>query len=134
MNRSSLSMALYLTLVFLGGSAAGAFGHRLYMLTSVKAEPRPDPQEYRRRYVAEMRSRLNLTDEQLSKLNVILDASRQRFRELSERNRPSVKAIQDEQAAQVREILIDSQKPEYEKMREERERRRQERQKNNSKP
>ena len=114
-------------LVFLSGALVGGFAHRLYMMNTVKADNRSGPEEYRRRYVEEMQTRLALTQDQLSKLNKILDGTREKFRVLREQHRPEMKVIQDEQVMQVNAILSESQRPEYAKLREERERKRQER-------
>ena len=127
MRRTGLATALYVVLVFLSGAAVGAFGHRLYLMSTVKAESRPSPEEFRRRYVEEMRTRLNLSADQLAKLNEILDSTRARFRASHERRQPEMKAIQDEQVSKIRSILTDAQRAEYEKLRAEREQRRQKR-------
>ena len=126
MRRSTLTTSIYLVLLFLGGVAVGVFGHRLYTLNSVNANVDPrNPKEFRRRYVAEMRSRLKLTDDQVSRLGPILDETRQRHQELMDKHRPEFKAMQDQQVQKIRGILTDSQQTEYTKMLDEREKRRQ---------
>jgi hypothetical protein len=125
MRRTTLT-GLYLALLFLGGVVVGAFGHRLYTLNSVNASVNPrNPEEFRRRYVAEMRTRLKLTDDQVTRLGPVLDETRQRHRELMDKHRPEFKAIQDEQVRRIREILTDSQQAEYTRMLAEREKQRQ---------
>ncbi|MBI3472405.1 MAG: hypothetical protein HY013_13715 [Candidatus Solibacter usitatus] len=131
MSRSRLSSAFYVFLVFLSGGVVGAFSHRLYIMNSVKAESGPpSPAEWRKRYLEEMSARVSLTAEQLTKLNAILDETRERHRELQARHRPEYRAIQDEQVNQIRGLLTESQRPLYEKLREEREQRRREWEKN----
>jgi Spy/CpxP family protein refolding chaperone len=125
MRRSSLTTALYLLLLFLSGVAVGAFGLRLYTLNSVRAGGRPSPEEFRRKYIVEMRSRLKLTDDQTSKLGPILDETRKQFRELREKHRPELKAIQDEQTQKIRAILTDAQQAEFSRFQEEHEKERQ---------
>ena len=126
MRRSTLTTGLYLALLFLGGVAVGVFGHRLYTLNSVNANVDPrNPKEFRRRYVAEMRTRLKLTDDQVSRLGPILDETKQRHQELMDKHRPEFKAIQDEQVQKIRGILTDSQQAEYTTMLAEREKQRQ---------
>jgi uncharacterized protein YeaO (DUF488 family) len=99
---------------------------RLYTLSSVTANVSPrNPDEFRRRYVAELRDKLKLTDEQVKKLQPILDETRRRNREFHERHRPELKAIQDEQVKQIRGILTEAQQGDYAKLLEERERQRQ---------
>jgi Spy/CpxP family protein refolding chaperone len=125
MRRSTLTTGLYLALLFLSGVAVGIFGHRLYTLNSVNASNPRSPEEFRRRYVAEMRKRLNLTDEQVARLGPILDETRQQHHELVDKHRPEFKAIQDEQVKKIRGILTDAQQAEYTTMLAEREKRRQ---------
>jgi len=126
MRRTTLTTSLYLALLFLGGVAVGVFGHRLYTLNSVNASVDPrNPKEFLRRYVAEMRSRLKLTDDQVSRLGPILDETRQRHQVLMDKHRPEFKAMQDQQVQKIRGILTDSQQAEYTKMLDEREKRRQ---------
>ncbi|MFN3324908.1 MAG: hypothetical protein ACK5AZ_15530 [Bryobacteraceae bacterium] len=124
MKRSTASVALYLTIVFASGVLVGGFGHRLYSVASVDASTAPTtPEEYRQRYVDEMRSRLHLDEEQVQSLHVILDETRVRFHEVKERYRPEMKEIQDDQVRQIKSILSEEQRLEYDNMREERERR-----------
>jgi hypothetical protein len=126
MRRSTLTTSLYLALLFLGGVAVGVFGHRLYTLNSVNASVNPrNPEEFRRRYVAEMRKRLKLTDDQVTSLGPILDETRQRHHQLVDKHRPEFKAIQDEQIRKIRGILTEAQQAEYTTMLAEREKQRQ---------
>jgi len=125
MRRNSFTTVLYLAILFLSGVAVGAFGLRLYTLNSVRAGGRPSPEEFKRRYVAELRTRLHLSDDQVSKLDPILDETRKQFRELHEKHKPELKAIQDEQTQRIRALLNDSQQAEYVRFLDEREKQRQ---------
>ena len=113
MRRSNLTTFFYLVLVFISGAVVGGFAHRLYTMKSVSAAPDKSTQ-----YLQEMRSRLHLSDAQVTELRQIMSATRQRFHE-------SHRAIEDEHARQVFAMLNEDQKSEYAKMREEREKRRQ---------
>jgi len=125
MSRPSLSTGLYVLLVFASGAVVGAFSHRLYTLNSVSASSgRRSPEEYRKKYLGEMKSRLNLNPEQLAKVNEILDNTDKRFREVRDRSAPEMKSIQDEQVDSIGAILSSTQKEEYQKFREERAKRR----------
>jgi rRNA maturation protein Nop10 len=136
MKRSSLLTALYLLLVFVSGAVVGGFGHRLYTMNtvsasvaSVSAPKKKSPEELRRKYVAELQTRLGLANDQLVKLNGILDTTHARFTEERDRSKAGLKAIHDDQVSQVRSILGDSQRVEYDKWRAEREKHRREMQK-----
>lgn len=124
MRRGSLITGFYLALLFLSGVAVGAFGLKLYTLNSVRAGGRPSAEEFKRRYIEELRTRLNLTDDQTSKLGPILDETRRQIRELRDKHRPELKAIQDEQSQRIRALLTDSQQAEYGKFLDEREKQR----------
>lgn len=117
MKRSRLAVALYVLLVFLSGTVVGAVGHRLYYKETFTPRPRPSPEEFRRRYLEDMRARLKLSDDQLRRIEAILDETRDRYR-------MQMRAMQEEQTARIREVLDPSQRAEYEKMRQEREERR----------
>lgn len=113
---------LYLILVFLSGLVAGVVGSGMYHARVVRAQRPPDRNEMLRRYREDLRARLNLTPDQVSKLDAVLEATRVRFRDLREKYGPEVRAIRDQQNDQIRALLDDRQKAEYDRMREERER------------
>lgn len=124
--RSTLSAAVYLLLVFLSGALVGAFSYRLYTVNTVySGRPPRSPEEYRRKYVEETTARLKLSPDQVTSLQQILDATRQRYHDVHERYRPELKAIENEQYKNILSMLTEPQRAEYEKMRAERERRRQ---------
>ena len=127
MKPSNFRIASYLLLVFASGIAVGAFSQHLYTARSVSARTsRPrNPEEYRKKYLGEMKSRLNLNEEQAAKLNSILDQTHTRFEELRERSKPETDAIHKDQLDQINGILNDTQRIEYEKLRKERDANRQ---------
>jgi hypothetical protein len=135
MKRTTLSTALYVSLVFLSGGVVGGFVHRLYMMNTVIAGPvtTPKPDDYRKKYLEEMRTRLSLNQEQLSQLSTILDSTETRVHEVKAKwnseartkAKPELKAIQEDQIQKVKGILTEPQQVEYDKLRAEREKRRQ---------
>lgn len=125
MKRSSTIAVLYLLLTFCTGVAVGGFALWTYQARSVRADVRRSTSEdYRRRYLKEMETRLKLSSDQLSKLVSILDSTRTVFRELAEKHKPEYDAIHQAQREQVATLLDDTQKAEYEKMHRERDARR----------
>ena len=125
MKAFNLSTGVYVTLVFLSGSVVGAFSHRLYTLNSVTAASnRRSPEEFRKKYLGEIQSRLTLNPDQVAKVNEILDNTNRRYKELRDRSAPEMKTIQDEQVESVNAILSVQQRAEYQKFREERNKRR----------
>ena len=128
MKRSGMAAALYLLLTFVTGTAVGSFGFWLYTTRSVKADTRKATSEdFRRRYLNEMETRLKLVPDQVQKLVAILDTTRNTFRELNDKHRPEYEAIQSHQREQINGLLNDVQRSEYQKMLKEREERRKQR-------
>ncbi len=118
--------------VFLSGVVVGVVGHELYSGDAVRAKSHKDwsPEEWRRHYVDVMQSRLSLSTQQLARLNEILDRSRDRFVALDEEViRPQKHAIRHEQIESIEAMLTESQRLEYEKLRQERAEKRQKRNK-----
>jgi hypothetical protein len=114
---------LYVVLVFLSGVVVGVFGFELYHAHHIATITlAASPNELLQRWQAELVSRLQLTPEQARKLDAILAASHVRYHALRVKYWPEVKAAQDWQAEQIRNILDPVQRAEYEKMRAERDR------------
>ena len=116
--RLRLPFGVYFLLVFLSGAIAGGLAVRWWMLQPERAANwRESHDERRQRYVEEMRTRLKLGGEQLEKFNRILNETHKRFQAARERMKPEMEAIRNEHVAQVRAILDEAQRAEYEKMR-----------------
>ena len=133
MRPSKLATTAYVALVFLTGAVAGGFAYRLSM-SPVLADPQPTrPEEFRRKYQEELKTRLSLDAKQMDELVVILDNTRSRMkevktrweRETKEKARPEMTAIHEEQVRSINAILSEPQRGEYEKFRIERQKRRQ---------
>ena len=123
MRRSNLKIAVSMLAVFLSGIAVGGVGYRLYMVKSVaaKAPALPkSPEEFRKKYISEMDARLKLEPEQTQKLNAILDQTRTLFHAERDHSKAEMKRIHDGQVEQVRMMLTESQKLEYQRFQEER--------------
>jgi hypothetical protein len=127
MRRSTLTIALYLAVVFLSGLIVGAYGYRFITNNPVTARAnrtgRPSEEEFRKQYLQEMETRLKLTPDQIQKLNVLMDQTRARFHESRQKHNDEMKVIRDEQTNKVRAMLTSEQLPEYEKLRAERDQR-----------
>jgi len=75
----------------------------------------------RKKRLAEMQTRMKLSDEQVAKINSIYDETRAKFHEVRERYRPEMDVLERAQRDKVRSILSPEQQAEYEKMLKERE-------------
>jgi Spy/CpxP family protein refolding chaperone len=118
---SRLTIALYVGLIFASGVVLGVFGHSLYAVTTVVSKTNPKPEELRKKRLAEMQTRMKLSDEQVAKINSIYDETRAKFHEVRERYRPEMDVLERAQRDKVRSILSPEQQTEYEKMLKERE-------------
>jgi len=122
MLKTRSSAFLSLILVFLSGTLVGAVSYRLYMVRTVESGVNPpghgqqkmDPEEVRKRRVNEMREKVGLDEDQVSKLNVIYDTTRQQFHALKKRGDEEGRGIWEKQKEAVRAILRPDQLPLYE--------------------
>jgi hypothetical protein len=120
-----LSAGLSLLLVFLSGALVGALAHRAYILNpnrSAAAPRQPGPDDFRKRYVDDMRASLKLDEQQVVQLEQILDetgaAVRKNWMEYHKLNED----LHTQQIARITAMLRPEQRPLYEKLRQERER------------
>lgn len=119
-----LPIALYLSLVFLSGAVVGALGYRIYNPPLARSVgPRRGTEQFRRQYLDEMRTRLNLNADQMQKLQVILDHTDQRFNDARAEHNQMIRELREDHMASVRAILNADQLPKYDQLREEREQR-----------
>lgn len=129
MSLSNSAVRLWMLAVFASGLLVGSFGHNFYKEraeASTRSQPRLKPEEWRQRYLGDMKTRLGLDENQVQKLNVILDDTRERHQQVRKQCDPEYKKIQTDQVTQIRAMLNANQITEYEKFRQERDRRRQE--------
>jgi Spy/CpxP family protein refolding chaperone len=121
MTRRNLQIVFYFLLVFVSGSLVGALGYRTYNPPAARgSNTPPSPGEWRRQYMEESKVRLGLTDEQMAKLNAIMDQTDARFREQHEHENEMVNEIREDHIARVRSILSADQLPKYEALHQER--------------
>ena len=119
------TVALYMALVFACGGVVGAFAHRLYTVSGVSANAaQRNPEEFRKRFMTDMKARLQLSDDQAEKLSAVMDDARARFRDVREKFEPEMQKIREDQRQRISELLSPSQQAEWQKIVEERQRRR----------
>jgi hypothetical protein len=114
MKRWNPPIALYLFLVFISGAVVGALGYRTYKPPTASSNARVSPEEFRRLYLQEIKARVNLSDEQLQKVEAILEETRTRFHDARDKHNQIVKQIGEEQRAKMRAILAPEQLPKAE--------------------
>lgn len=130
MPRYKLTAVLSMLLVFLSGSVLGAVAYRLYAVSAVQSvdvarkQPKMSPDEFRKHYVEEFRTKVKMDDQQLAALQQILDQTRTDFHTMRDKMNFEGEAIQSAQVEKINAILRDDQRPLYATMRAERERQR----------
>jgi len=126
--RSYWGMVLSMIAVFASGIGVGALGYHSYTVKTVSAttgiQPvKRNPEEFRRMYVEELRSRLSLKESQVATLNAILDDTRNQFHALKGKQKQEADTLRAAQQDKIRAMLEKPQVTEYEKFREERDQR-----------
>jgi hypothetical protein len=125
MKLSRATIALYVGLVFASGVVLGIFGHSLYAVSTTVISKGKNPEEFRKKVIAEYRSRLHLSDDQVTRLNAIMDETRARVEETRQKMHPAYQKIRGEQNEKIRQLLSAEQQVEFDKMHKEREERQQ---------
>src|SRR5260370_6809703 len=116
------TVALYMGLVFVCGGVVGAFGHRLYAVSGVSANVASrNPEEFRKKYLADIKARLKVTDAQVTQMSVIIDDTRMRFRETRAIIEPRMKKIRQDQQRTFAELFSPEELAEWQKITKERE-------------
>jgi hypothetical protein len=143
MKLSRATIALYVGLVFVCGGVLGFFSNRLYSATTVSAsktggvgggsgtgtaKAAPTPEEFRKWLTGYYQKRLGLTDEQVQKMNLILDESQAQVKAIHAQMDPQLDAVRANQVTRMSLMLTPTQQTEYEKMRKEREEKEKEKQ------
>jgi hypothetical protein len=124
-------VALYVIVIFASGAVMGFYSHRFYDVSSVSASAARNPDEFRRQYMAEMKSRLKLSQDQAAQLSAILDETRAQFRATRDSIEPQLQAtrntiepqlqhLRENQQERIHAILSPDQQSEYDKIRAER--------------
>ena len=139
MKLSRTTIALYVGLIFLSGAVLGFFSNRLYSATTVSANktgyggtvgsgnkgdaPAMTPEEFRKWLTGYYQKRLGLNDDQVQKMNVILDESQAQVKAIHAQMDPQLDGVRANQVTRMNLMLTSSQQTEYEKMRKERQER-----------
>src|SRR6266567_6748096 len=124
MPKSKLSAFVSLLLVFFSGAVLGAFAYRLYMVKSVlstAAAPtqnrRPDPEEFLRQRLSEMRDKVRVDDQQLQQIQQIYQQTREQFDQIHKKMSAEGRVIDENQVAQIKSVLRPDQIPLYDQLR-----------------
>ena len=115
MTRSRWAAVSYLVLVFGSGTLVGAVAQRLYMTTTaVTASVMPKtPAQAREEFLAKMQKRVNATNDQLVKVNAILDDAKRKYNELDQQAKPLRDKIDQDRIAAVLAVLNPEQQKQY---------------------
>ena len=113
----------------------GAVAYRLYAVSAVqgvgdaarKAPSKMSPEEFRKHYVEEFRTKVKMDDQQVAALQQILDQTRSDFHKMRDKMNAEGDAIQTAQVEKINSILREDQRPLYAALRAEREKQRKQR-------
>ena len=140
MPKLGLSAVLSAFLMFFSGAVLGAFSYRLYSISPVQSGKDPgappkklSPEEFRKRYVADIASAVKLDDRQIAALNHVLDQTRDEAGRLNDKIKQDHDAVNDkwhadreaihnQQVESINGLLRADQLPLYAAFRAERER------------
>jgi hypothetical protein len=134
MKLSRATIVFYVGLVFVSGAVLGFFANRLYSASAVTAltggtfynptqtakNSPPTPEEFRKLLMGEYQKRLQLTDDQVQRMDLILDESQAQVKAVHARMDPELDAVRANQITRMNLMLTPAQQTEYEKMRKER--------------
>jgi hypothetical protein len=119
MRHNRWTAILFAVLLFGCGVVCGVLVQRYLSATVVNAKTAED---FRHRYVSEMKADLKLTPDQVNQLEVILDETKAQYKAVRDESRPAMLKIKAEQIRRVKSILRPEQVPAYDKLIAERER------------
>ena len=121
MANTKLSAFFSLLLVFFSGVVVGGFAYRVYSTTAAVAPSNPkgpeekrDPEAIRKHNIDEMTQAVHLDPQQVVQAEKIYDHTREQFDQVSQKHNADVRAIFDDQVAQIKAMLRPDQLPLYE--------------------
>jgi Spy/CpxP family protein refolding chaperone len=120
MKRWNLPIAVYLVVVFVSGGVVGALGYRMYSPPAAHSEPHVSPEVWRKQYLDELKARVNLTPDQVQKMNSIMDDTDASFTQARNQHHQEIEKIKEDHRAKLRGILTADQLPKYDQFRTER--------------
>ena len=123
MKLTRATIVVYVALIFGSGAVLGAFGHSLFVVSSVNAKATKNADEFRKKVIAEYKVRMNLTDQQIGQLNQIFDETRASVEEARQILKPAYERIHVETNTKIRAILNADQQVEFDKISKERDQR-----------
>jgi hypothetical protein len=124
MSRSRISIALYLFLVFGSGILVGIVSNRLYSTSTASANAAAPGtmNEFRKRYLDGMRTKVGVNEQQIVEITKTLDETKRKFDALAAQEQPLHDRIQQEHIDEVKALLTSQQIAAYDNWRAERER------------
>jgi len=121
MPRTRFSIAMYLVLVFASGILVGIVSTRLYATSTAIANSSPSNiSEFRKRYLAGMRTRVGASESQIAAITKQLDETKHKYDELAAMEQPLHDKIQEEHVEAIKALLTPQQAAAYDDWRAER--------------
>lgn len=120
------TVLLWLLIVFVSGTAVGVAAHRYFAADATAREDRrpPSREQVRQEYLAKMKDRVGVDDEQIGRIVAILDEARINSDAKRQALDAELKALQNHTRERIRAVLTAEQLTRYDAWREERRRER----------
>lgn len=131
MLKTKTSAVLSLLLVFASGALLGILGYRVYLTNqanAAKEQPKKrEPRDWRTHFLADLKQKLKLNDQQAASLDRIFKDTDQEYRTNFSQWNQSMNRIQESLVARINSLLSPEQQALYKQFRDERERERERR-------
>ena len=106
--------AAYTALIFLAGAAVGVAGHRFYAANVAQAESPPQTAtQWRQQYTEKLRTELDLSAEQVARVQATLEEMGARWCALWQTMEPEFNALRQESDSRISGLLQPEQKARY---------------------
>ena len=112
-----LKAAALLILAFWAGATAGVLGDRLVLLRQQRLLPKEGLEVATNRAIRQLNRRLDLTDEQERRIREIVDNHKTNIETISREFRPRVRKEMETADREIRAVLDEAQKAEYDELR-----------------
>jgi hypothetical protein len=118
MLKNKTSAVLSLALVFVSGALVGVLAHRAYIVRAASTNPpvsarKPNPQDWRKHFLGDMRTKVKLDDGQMAQVNAVFDWVDVQIPQLNAKQESERKTLNNAIQEKITAILRPDQIPLY---------------------